>query len=179
MKASLIIFLIVASFTSARADVTIDVTIEQLRVAGDNFQLDDLSVNDTAYLYGSFCYEDNKLFLPENVRSLDFAGDTYDASGVAYQVKVLPGRKVSVRIVDARQTQLVARGNPSAPPVLTRDELKEAVLRHLSALFFGRFFASPSCAVQRNEASLVPLGFFTVESINGYTSLSALIKSLD
>ena len=51
MKVSLIISVLFASFTPANADVTMDVTLKQLSVAGENFRLADLSVNDTAYLY--------------------------------------------------------------------------------------------------------------------------------
>lgn len=135
-------------------------------------------MNDTAYIYSNFCHEDGKLFVPDTVRLQDFTKADYDATGVLYQIKVLPGRTLAVLIVDARQTQLAALGNPGAPAALTKIEFKDAVITNLKHLFVP-FFDPSSCAQQREWSVLTPLNFFTVDSINGHNSLSELIKSLE
>lgn len=168
---------LMASVVVAQADVVLDVTYDQVKAASNSLDLGDLSVNDTAFLYNPFCFEDNKLFVPVTERPTDLAGSEYDASGIIYQVKVLPGHKLSIRIVDARQAQLIARGTVDAAPSLSQPDFNSKIVDGIEALFRDNFFSSPICAVARSKSPLIDLQLYTVESINGFNKLSDLLQS--
>src|SRR5262249_30881890 len=108
----------------------------------------------------------------------DLAGQADDASGVVLSVEVLPSKKLRGVYVDARQAQLKARGNADAPASLSNEDYRRAVRQQISWIFEGAEFGTLSCDDVAKSNPLRTGDFYAVESLNGYTTLSQLLRSV-
>lgn len=122
---------------AAVSQVAFDVTVEDLKERTNRISLGDLSVNDTAYISPDFCTIDGVLHLPSVTRPTNFANWTTSATGITFQATMLPGKRVSLKLMDAAQAQKLARGDVSETQTMTR----EAMLLEASEQF-ERFFAA-------------------------------------
>ncbi|MFQ6238261.1 hypothetical protein [Sinorhizobium meliloti] len=163
---------------SAAAEVLIDIDAHTARAAVQRTTLDDLSINDTALMHSSFCIKDQRLFVPGWTSPSSLGTDTYAANGVIFKAVVLPGKKLKITLVDAAQAQNVAKGNPSAPSVLSTEDYNKEVRGHINYLFSGGLFGTTTCDDEQRQNPLRTLTLFEVESINGFNSLSELLKSV-
>ncbi|MBY5407418.1 hypothetical protein HFO98_02845 [Rhizobium leguminosarum] len=94
---------------TAHAEVLIDIDEAAAHKALGTTTLDDLSINDSALIYSSFCINDGRLYIPGWTTAASLASDTYRATGVMFRVTVMPGKKLKGLYVDAAQAQQVAR----------------------------------------------------------------------
>jgi hypothetical protein len=155
----------------------VDITYEEVRRVSTTISLEDLSINDTGFLHGNFCIDNEMLYMPGWSVVQDLAGSQYDASGIMYQARVLPGRKVELRVVDAAQAQKVARGFISAEKTLDDKSFNERILSMIENLFRSSFFGSRACAAADRDNPLRDIVLFSVESINGHARMSDLLAS--
>ncbi|MBX5152582.1 hypothetical protein HJB78_16550 [Rhizobium lentis] len=163
---------------SAHAEVLIDITENVAKEAVGTTTLDDLSINDTALIYSGFCVSDGRLYIPGWTAAATLASDTFKATGVMLRVTVLPGKKLKGLYVDAAQAQQVAKGDANAAPVISKDDYNTAVRRDVGRIFVGGTFGTQACEQEQHENPLRKMTIFEVESVNGQTSLSALLKSV-
>lgn len=163
---------------SAAAEVLIDVDANTVKAAVGETTLDDLSINDSAVIYSSFCIKDRRLYVPGWTSPSSLGTNTYAATGVLFKALVLPGKKLRITLIDAAQAQNVAKGNPSAPPVLSTDDFNKEVRGHINHVFSGGSWGTLTCDDEQRQNPLKTLTLFEVESINGFNSLSELLKSV-
>lgn len=163
---------------SAAAEVLIDVDANTVKAAVGETTLDDLSINDSAVIYSSFCIKDQRLYVPGWTSPSSLGTNTYAATGVLFKALVLPGKKLRITLIDAAQAQNVAKGNPSAPPVLSTDDFNKEVRGHINHVFSGGSWGTLTCDDEQRQNPLKTLTLFEVESINGFNSLSELLKSV-
>jgi hypothetical protein len=163
----------------ARSEVLIDIDETVMLQASGETTLDGLSVNDTALLYTRFCISDGKLYIPGWTKPADLAASTHTPSGVMLKVTVMPGKEIRAVFVDAAQAQSIAKGNASSPPVLSPQKFNEEVISDLSRIFRGGdIVGTMTCQKLQENNPLRKLQLFEVNSINGFNSLSALLKSV-
>jgi hypothetical protein len=161
------------------SQVIIDIDANVARRAANETVLEDLSVNDTAYIYGSFCIKDNALYIPGWVVPANYSDSTYTASGVILQLRVLPGKRLSATYVDARQVQLKAQGSTNASSVLSKEEYNKSVKEKINQIFHGgSFFGTPACEEELKFNPLRKTEFFAIDSLNGHKKLSEALNSL-
>lgn len=172
--AALVLFLI---SQTVHAEVLIDIDADTARKAVQDTTLDDLSINDSVMIYKNFCIKDNRLYILGWTNPANLATSTYTADGVILKAIVLPGKKLKLTYVDAAQAQSVARGNTTAPAVLSSEAYSREVRTDINRIFGGGFFGTVSCEAEQGQNPLRKLTLFDIESLNGFTSLSALLKS--
>jgi hypothetical protein len=160
------------------SQVTVDIDAETARRAANRTFLEDLAVNDNAYTYQNFCIKEDALYLPGWTTPINYTNDTYTASGIVVQVRILPGKRLAARFVDARQTQLKAQGNPTAPAILSKEEYNKSVRDEIENIFSGGFFGTPLCDDVIKANPLRKADLFAVDSLNGYKRLSELLKAV-
>jgi len=163
---------------SACAEVLVDIDEAAARKALGTTTLDDLSINDTALVYSSFCLQDHRLFIPGWTVPANLAGYSDTASGVIFRVSLLPGKKLKGAFVDAAQAQKVAKGETGAAGVLTKEQYNTAVRQDIGRIFNGGVFGTSSCEEEQRTNLLRKMTLFEVESINEVNSLSALLESV-
>jgi len=166
---------------SVFSQVSIDIDANQARRAVNETILEDLAVNDTAYVYGGFCVKDGALYIPGWVVPTNYSTSTYTESGVTMQVRILPGKRLSATFVDARQAQLKAQGNPNAGSVLSKEEYDKAVRERINRIFQGGgglFAANLSCDDTLKFNPLRKTDLYAVDSLNGHKKLSELLASV-
>ena len=108
----------------------------------------------------------------------ELANDQRDETGIDLRVEVLPGKHVVGTFVDGRQAQLKARGQVNAPPSLSSEGYKEAVIHQLNWIVSGGLFGTKICDLERAENFLRPYVLYPVDSLNGHETLSSLFESL-
>ena len=175
---AIFLFISALSISQAFAQVTIDVDSETARKASGETNLSDLSVNDTAIIYSTFCATDKNLYLPGWKSPTNLADATYAATGVLLKVVILPGKRVKLTYVDAAQAQSIAKGNASAPAVLSKEAYAKAVMSDVANIFDGGLFGTEDCEQLRARNPLRPLELYEVDSINGFRTISELMKSI-
>ena len=153
------------------SQVMIDIEANVARHAANQTTLDDLSVNDTAYIYDGFCIKDGALYIPGWVVPVNYSNDTYTASGVILQLRVLPGKRLSATYVDARQVQLKAQGNTNAASVLSKEDYNKSVREAINQIFHGGFFGTVTCEDELKSNPLRKTEFFAIDSLNGHKKL--------
>lgn len=163
---------------AALAQVAVDVEYERVAKAVGTTLISDLSINDTAIIYSAFCIENGQLYIPGWVQPYDLANATYAQTGILIRATVLPGRRLRAVYIDGAQAQAIAKGNPSAPAVLSKDDFANAVRIAIERLFRGGTFGVQTCEQEREESPLLEMELYTVESLNGFHSLSELLKSV-
>jgi hypothetical protein len=157
----------------------IDIDSDTARRAANRTQIEDLSVNDTAYVSGGFCIKDGGVYIPGWVTPTDYSTATWTASGVLTQIQIVAGKRVTARFVDARQAQLKAQGNPNAAPVLSREEFNKGVIGVINEIFGGGlFFGTMTCDDVARFNPLRKLNLYAIDSFNGYKKLSQLLTSV-
>jgi hypothetical protein len=164
--------------TASYSQVSVDIDAETARRAVGTMFLEDLSVNDNAYIYSNLCVKDNGLYITGWTVPANHSKDTYTDSGVTLQIRVLSGRRLAVWFVDARQVQLKAQGNPSAGAVLSKEEYDKAVRRDIERIFSGDLFHTPMCDDELRSNPLRKTDLFAVDTLNGYKKLSDVLRSV-
>lgn len=177
MMRHLLLLLSLGTAFSATAQVVVDVDIEQLKNDAGELTLADMSVNDTVYFYRGLCVKDGLIYAPSSINVLDLAAVDSEATGVILRARILPARELAVTIVDAAQAQMIAKGQVSAPVVLTDLEYANAVLGAVRFLL-DPAFSSSSCDIQAMWRPLVQHTLYTVSTINEQNSLSGLLASV-
>ncbi len=160
-----------------QAEMLIDVDVTTARASVGETTLDDLSINDTAMIYQSFCLKDDRLYIPGWTTPTDLAASTYPATGVMLKLAVLPGKKLRMNFIDAAQAQSMAKGNISAPPVMTAESYNKDVREAVNRLFGGGAFGTATCDEEQRQNPLRTLTVFEVDSINGYNKLSDVLEA--
>ncbi len=163
----------------AIAEMLIDVDADMTRKVVQETTLEDLSINDSAIIYSNFCVKDNRLYILGWTTPTNLATASYSATGVTLKAVVLPGKRLKITYVDAAQAQAVAKGNTSAPPVLSPADYKRAVREDVNRIFTGGLFSTETCDDEQRRNPLQKLALFDIESINGQTSISGLLKSAE
>ncbi|PDT50044.1 MULTISPECIES: hypothetical protein [Sinorhizobium] len=163
---------------SAYAEVLIDVEAENVRAAVGETTLDDLSINDSVHIYKNYCIKDQRLYIPGWANPANLAASKYSSEGVLLKAVVLPGKKLKMTYVDAAHAQAVAKGNTSAPAVLSTDDYNKHVREDINRIFDGGLFGTVTCEEEQRQNPLRQMNLFEVESINGFNSLSELLKSV-
>jgi hypothetical protein len=67
--------------------------------------LEDLSINDSALFYSSFCLKNGGLLIPGWRHPADLANSTSSAIGIILKLQVLPGHRLKATYIDAAQAQ--------------------------------------------------------------------------
>jgi hypothetical protein len=155
---------------SSSSQVAVDIDSETARRAANRTLLDDLSVNDNAYIYQNFCIKENVLFIPGWTTPINYTNDTHTASGIILHIRTLPGKRLTTQFVDARQVQLKAQGNPAAAAILSKDEYNKAVRDGIERIFSGGLFGTPLCDDELKANPLRKTELFAVDSLNGYNT---------
>src|SRR3954470_20191834 len=140
--------------------------------------LEDLSINDSALFYSSFCFKNGGVLVPGWTRPADLANSTSSARGIILKLQVLPGHRLKATYVDAAQAQNKAKGNPSAPQVLSKEQYTQEILADVRSIYSEGPWGTLSCDEERHQDPLRHVNPFTIESINGYETLSELLASL-
>ncbi|ASP66414.1 hypothetical protein [Sinorhizobium meliloti] len=156
----------------------IDIDADAVKAAVQMTTLDDLSVNDSVLVYQNFCIKDDRLFVPGWTSPSNLGTANYSADSVILRAIVLPGKKLKMTYIDSAQAQSVAKGNTNAPPVLSTEDYKKEVREDINRLFTGGLFTTVTCDEQQRQNPLRKLTVYEVESINGFNSLSELLKSV-
>lgn len=164
--------------TSSVAQVLMDAPYDRVLRANAQTTLDDLSINDTALIYRQVCLEGREMKVMGWAEPSDLANSTYNSSGILLKVTVLPGRRLRGTFVDAAQAQAIAKGNPSAPPVLSESDLKKEVREWLGQIYEGGYFGMATCEQTASENPLREMTLFTLDSLNGATTISELLDSV-
>lgn len=162
---------------AAHAEVLIDIDAETVRKAVQETTLEDLSINDSVLIYKNFCIKDSRLYILGWTQPANLAASTYTADGVILKAIVLPGKKLRLTYVDAAQAQSVARGNTTAPAVLSTEAYKQEVRSDINRIFSGGLFGTVNCDSEQAQNPLRKMTLFDIDSLNGFTSLSALLES--
>jgi hypothetical protein len=169
----------VAFCDHAWAQVLIDIDSDAAKKANDIRSLNDLTVNDAALFYsGSFCVQNNMLYMPGWLQPADLAHSSYAQTGLMIRVEVLPAKKLRARFIDGAQAQEIAQGKPTAPSTMTNDEYNKAIIDTIYGWFRGGFFGTHLCEEEQRQSPLRKLNLFAVESLNGYTKISDLLASV-
>lgn len=181
---SLVQLTLVASLAplAASSQVAFDVTADELKTKTNSISLADLSINDTAYIYPTFCVRDGVLHLPSTTQPTNFANYTTDASGMTFQVTVLPGKRVSLKMIEAAKAQRFSRGDMSEMETMSREEmLLEAAARFERFLVQERFFGGlgQTCSQVQEQLPLIEVTFFEVSDIEGHQSIKSLLGVSD
>jgi hypothetical protein len=162
----------------ASAQVKIDISGDDARKAAGINYIDDLAVHDTALIYESYCIKDNGLYIPGWTIPADLASSTYASTGVLLRIEILPGKKIKAILVDAAKAQSIAKGNASAPAVLSKEDYNKEVRTVVNRIFDGGLFGVNSCDEEQKQNPLRTLNVYAVDSINGYSKLSDLLASV-
>jgi hypothetical protein len=162
----------------ANAQMAVDVTNEEARHTVGKTYITDLSVNDTALIYDSFCVKDGGLYVLGWTTPADLAESKYDATGIILKIEVLPGKRLRGTYVDAAQAQMLARGKVGATKVLSTKDYNEEVRNAVSRIFEGGFFGSSDCDQEQLSNPLRELKLFPLDSINGHSRISDLLNSV-
>jgi hypothetical protein len=173
------LLIILVSFP-AFPQVQVDIDQETASRAANNIEIRSLSVNDSAYVYSAYCIKDGGLYMTGWATPANYADTTWNATGIITQIKILPGRKVEAKFVDARQAQLKAQGNSKYEMEMSKEEYNRLVREKISSFFIGRFFdSSPMCDEILKANPLQKPDLYAVESLNGFKKLSELLKSVE
>ena len=162
---------------AAQSQVKLDAPADLVRRLAKQTYLEDLAVNDTAFLYSSSCIENGALFVPGWTRPADLGASDYAQTGVIIRITVQPGKKLRATLVDAAQAQAVAKGKLNASPSLTPEAYKEAVVTYVNNIYTGGIFGPLLCEDERRMNPLRTLTLYPIESINGFSKISDLIAS--
>lgn len=138
--------------------------------------LENLSVNDKAFIYNDFCVTDGSLYVPGWITPADVSGNEYNATGILLKIEVLSGRRLRAQFVDAAQAQSIARGNQKSPPVLDASGYKNAILAQINDLYRATIFGTVGCDELQRENTLRTLTLYSVETLNGFTKISDLLR---
>ncbi len=172
-----IILFSLLSGARANAQIKIDISSDDARKAANETTIDDLAVHDTAFIYANFCINNGGLYVPGWTRPANLASDTYAATGIVLRVEILPAKKLKGTWVDAAQTQLVAKGNPKSPPVLSKDTYNRHVINAINSIFSGGSWGINACDDDQRANPLRKLTLYAVDSINGFSKISELLAS--
>jgi hypothetical protein len=167
---------------AAIGQVAFDVTVDELKTKTNSISLADLSVNDTAYIYPTFCVREGVLHLPSTTRPTNFAEWTSNATGITFQVTMLPGKRVSLKVIEAAKAQRLSRGDMSEMETMTREQmLLEAADRFERFLVQERVFgvAGQTCSQLQEGLPLVEVTFLEVSDIDGHQSIKSLLGELN
>jgi hypothetical protein len=97
--------------------------------------LEDLSINDSALFYSSFCFKNGGLLVPGWTRPADLANSTSSAGGINLKLQVLSGHRLKAAYIDAAQAQNKSKGNPSAPQVLSKEQYTQEILAIIRSIY--------------------------------------------
>ena len=172
-----IMFAVLFSETG-RAEVLIDIDADTARKSAQETTLEDLSVNDSVLIYKNFCIKDDRLYILGWTTPANLGASNYTASGVILKAVVLPGKKLKLTYVDAAQAQSIARGNTLAPAVLSPKDYNRHIRDDIYRVFSGGLFGTTLCDSEHVQNPLRRMTLFDIESLNGFTSLAALLKSV-
>jgi hypothetical protein len=123
-------------------------------------------------------FKNGGLLVPGWTRPADLANSTSSARGIILKLQVLPGHRLKATYIDAAQAQNKAKGNPSAPQVLSKEQYTQEILAIIRSIYSDGPWGTLSCDEERHQDSLRDVNLFAVESINGYETLSELLASL-
>jgi hypothetical protein len=153
------------ALADAAAQFELDVENDRVRRAAGDTYIEDLAVNDTALVYaGSLCVSGSKLHLPGWSEPRNLAEDSYAATGTILRVTILPGRRVRAVCVDAAQAQSIAKGNTSAPAVLSKLDFNKDVRRDIAQFYVGGGFFIDTCERLESENPMRALTLYPVDT---------------
>jgi hypothetical protein len=162
---------------ATQAQVQIDLDYNRARRATETTIISDLAVNDTAIMYKNICTADGKLYVPSWTEPSDLGSWTNKVSGIYLKVTVLPSKRLRAVFVDGAQQQEVAKGNTTARSALSKEEFNKEIREYVVSLFQGGSWGVNSCEQEQALNPNRPTDLYELESINGFHSLSELLKS--
>jgi hypothetical protein len=161
------------------AQVKLDISSDQARKAAGVTNLDDLSVHDTALINENFCIKDGGLYVPGWTVPANLSdAPTWAASGIILRIEILPTRKIKGVWVDAARAQHIAQGNATVSSALSTDDYNKLVRESINIIFSGGLFGVNDCDDLQRRNSMRQMTLYTVETINGYSTISELLSSV-